>query len=68
MTRNIKAEEAHPIESAKITKGMGTHVLTVQPQKTAPIIDADRQQEKAAAANLARVQANRRHIAPIVEA
>lgn len=41
MKRDIKAEEAHPMNVAKQNQGMGTHVLTVQPQKTAPIIDAD---------------------------
>ncbi len=68
--RYIQAEnDACPIESAKITKGTGTEVLALETQKTAPIIDADFQQARQIAlARLARVQANRRHISPIVEA
>jgi hypothetical protein len=65
MTRDIKAENAHPMNDANQTQGRGTQSLNAQTQKTAPIIDADRHQAQAAAA---RVQANRRQISPIVEA
>ena len=67
--RNIKAENARPMNDANQTKGTGTEVLALETQKTAPIIDADFQQARQIAlARLARVQANRRHISPIVEA
>ncbi len=39
--RIIQAENARPIEPSKVQQGAGKEVLNVQPQKTAPVIDAD---------------------------
>jgi hypothetical protein len=67
--RSIKAENARPMNDANQTKGTGKEVLNAQPQKTAPIIDADFQQARQiAAARLARKQATRGQMSPIVEA
>lgn len=49
MTRTIEAENARPMNDTNQTKGTGTHVLNAQPQKTAPIIDADEVQARHAA-------------------
>jgi len=49
MTRTIEAENARPMNDANQTQETGKEVLTVQPQKTAPIIDADALQARHAA-------------------
>lgn len=49
MIRTIEAENARPMNETNQTQGTGKEVLTVQPQKTAPIIDADEVQARHAA-------------------
>jgi len=69
MTKTTKAENARPISAFKQDQGTGKEVLNAQPQKTAPVIDADFQQARQiAAARLARKQATRGQISPIMEA
>ena len=66
MTKTTKAENAHPISAFKQDQGTGTHVLNAQPQKTAPIIDADGRQDQIRAARIAQMKAGK--ISPIMEA
>lgn len=49
MTRTIEAGNARPMNVSNHIQGTGKEVLAVQPQKPAPIIDADEVQARHAA-------------------